>query len=85
MTLDLSSESIESLFAKPLQETNLNNQQPAGHYVKQMTIQRGAVFQAPLQALQELALLAHPATEAKVVTREGVDQHLLHNYLIVHT
>ena len=44
--------------------------------MKQMTIQRGAVFQAPLQALQELALLAHPATEAKVVTREGVDQHL---------
>ena len=27
-------------------------------------------------AAQELALLAHPATEAKVVTREGVDQHL---------
>ena len=25
---------------------------------------------------QELPLLAHPATEAKVVTREGVDQHL---------
>ena len=44
--------------------------------MKQMAIQRGAVFQAPLQALQELALLAHPATEAKVVTREGVDQHL---------
>ena len=62
--------------AKPLQETNLNNYQPACHYVKQMAIQRGAVFQAPLQALQELALLAHPATEAKVVTREGVDQHL---------
>ena len=43
--------------------------------MKQMTIQRGAVFQTPLQA-QELLLLAHPATEAKVVTREGVDQHL---------
>ena len=41
-----------------------------------MAIQRGAVFQAPLQALQEVLLLAHPATEAKVVTREGVDQHL---------
>ena len=41
-----------------------------------MAIQRGAVFQAPLQALQELALLAHPATEAKVVTRECIDQHL---------
>ena len=41
-----------------------------------MAIQRGAVFQAPLQALQEVLLLAHPATEAKVVAREGVDQHL---------
>ena len=44
--------------------------------MKQMTIQRGAVFQAPLQALQELALLAPPATKAKVVTRECIDQHL---------
>ena len=44
--------------------------------MQQMTVQRCAVFQAPPEALQELPLLAQPATEAKVVTREGVDQHL---------
>ena len=41
-----------------------------------MTVQRCAVFQAPPEALQELPLLAQPATEAKVVTRECIDQHL---------
>ena len=50
---------------------------PAGHYMKEVAIQQGAIFEAPFKALHELVLFPHPASKPEVVTGEGVDQHLV--------
>ena len=44
--------------------------------MKEMTIKRATILNALLEALHELILLPSPATEPKVVSGEGVDQHL---------
>ena len=51
-------------------------QPPSSHDMKEMTIKRATILDAPLEALHELILLPNPATEPKVVSGEGVDQHL---------
>ena len=44
--------------------------------MKEMTIKRATIIDALLEAFHELILLPNPATEPKVVSGEGVDQHL---------
>ena len=51
--------------------------------MKEMTIKRATILDAPLEALHELILLPNPATEPKVVSGEGVDQHLATIHLML--
>ena len=48
-----------------------------------MAIKRATIIDAPLEALHELILLPNPATEPKVVSGEGVDQHLATTHLML--
>ena len=48
-----------------------------------MTIKRATILDAPLEAFHELILLPNPATEPKVVSGEGVDQHLATIHLML--